>query len=295
MAEKVEKIEKVLANALLVEDGHNPRFDFEGEQDLINSIRENGVIQPLRVYKDEKQFIIIDGERRFRAIRAGQDGGVLSKTLSVPVIVMPKPTKTNALITSLLSNDGKPLLPLEEAYAYKRLKDEKMSEDQIAKKIGRSTNHVINRLRLVEATPETKKALKEGKIGTTVATEILRKAKSAKEEKELVKEATSGPKGKEAVKKDLNIGQPKAKELKKEVKQLKREKAEMVSGGEGKIPDPKRMVDLFETLADSTDDVDGLVSKICSQLKNKPILIQARFTVLCRKWFKMKYNKEVDL
>jgi len=294
MAKEVEKIEKVLASLLLTEDGYNPRFDFEGEQDLTNSIRENGVFQPLRVYKEDKNYIIIDGERRFRAIRAGQDNGVLSKVLQVPVIVMPKPKKAEALITTLLSNDGKPLLPLEEAYAYKRLKDEKMTEDQIAKKLGRSTNHVINRLKLVDATPETKKALKEGKIGTTVATEILRKAKSVKEEKELVKEATSGPKGKEAVKKELNIGQPKTKELKKEVKELKKEKAEILSGGEGKIPDPKRMIDLFETLADATDDVDGLTTKMCSQLKSKPILIQARFTSLCRRWFKMKYNKEVE-
>lgn len=288
----IEKIEKVSSDALLIQEGYNPRYDYEGEKELIDSIAENGILQPLRVYKDGKSFIIIDGERRHRAIKAGQENGVLPKAINVPVIVMPKPTLTEALLITLLSNDGKPLLPVEEAQAYKRLRDEELSEDQIAKKIGKSTNHVVNRLKLVNATPELKKALSEGKVGTTIATEILRKARTKGEEKELLKEVTSSTKGKEKVKKELGIGQPNHTELKKEIKDLKKDKDELLTG---KIPDPKRMLDIFEALVNGTNDYDGLALKICSQVKNKPILIQARFSDLCRRWFKVKYNKEVDL
>ena len=123
-----------------------PRTSFSADHlaELVASIRENGIIQPLIVRRVNGLFELIAGERRWRA--AGQAG-----RKEVPVIVR-EATDLEVLEFALVENlQREDLNPIEEAQAYKRLAEEfKLRQDEIAKKVGKSRAAVANIMRLLE-------------------------------------------------------------------------------------------------------------------------------------------------
>ena len=156
--------------------GWNARLDFEGEDELVASIKERGVLMPLLVRKtDDGRLELVDGERRLRAtLRARAEG---AEIVSVPVIVAKRGTNEAELfIDSILSNNGKPFTPTEEAAAFKRLEAWGYTVKGIANKTGKSENHVRNRLELAEASPEVKAAVDAGEITIGQAQEIVKKS-----------------------------------------------------------------------------------------------------------------------
>lgn len=168
---------------IVVQTGWNPRTDFSGEEELMNSIIENGVKRPLILKRDkDNNLVLIDGERRLRAVlRAIEEG---HEILTIPAFLeKPTTSESESLFDAIIANDSKPFQPLEEAEAFKRLVSWGHKPEDIAKKIGKSITHVINRITLNNASPELKEAIKKNEIKTTLATNIV-KASAGKEEEQ---------------------------------------------------------------------------------------------------------------
>jgi ParB family chromosome partitioning protein len=123
-----------------------PRKDFNDEKlkELENSIRENGVIQPIVVQKQGEGYGIICGERRWRASRKAG----LKK---IPAVIR-EASNTESLQMALIENiHRQDLNPIEEAEAYKRLSHEfGLTQEVIAKQVGKNRATVANYLRLLK-------------------------------------------------------------------------------------------------------------------------------------------------
>ena len=159
-----------------VVNGWNARFNFDGEDELVASIRERGVLKPLLVRKTEdKRLELVDGERRLRAaLRARAEGAEIA---SVPVMVARRGTNDAELfVDSIVSNQGKPFTPTEEAAAFKRLKAWGLEVKTIALKTGKSASHIRNRLELAEASPDVQAAVDAGEITIGQAQEIVKQS-----------------------------------------------------------------------------------------------------------------------
>ena len=135
-----------------------PRRQFEEEAiaDLVESVREKGILQPILVRPIDGGFEIIAGERRWRAAQRAQ-------LHEVPVIIREFSDK-EALEVALVENlQRQDLSPLEEADGYRRLVDEfSHTQEELAKAVGKSRSHVANMMRLL-ALPDPIKAMVEAK------------------------------------------------------------------------------------------------------------------------------------
>jgi ParB family chromosome partitioning protein len=138
-------------------------------QELANSIREHGIIQPLIVSRehDGSHYILIAGERRLEAAR-------LAKLESIPVILR-QVSDQDRLELALIENVQRAdLLPLETAEAYRQLNEEfNLSHEEISQKVGKSRVSVSNTLRLLKLPEKVKSALMDGEISEGHARAIL--------------------------------------------------------------------------------------------------------------------------
>ena len=147
----------------LIPNKYQPRkhFDDTNLQDLTNSIKERGMIQPIIVRKsnnENSKFEIIAGERRWLAAqRAGMH--------NVPVIVT-EADNLKSLEFAIVENvQRQDLNPLEEAQGYKRLIDEfSYDQEKVSKFIGKSRSHVTNCLRILSLPDEVLKLIENKKI-----------------------------------------------------------------------------------------------------------------------------------
>ena len=187
---------------MIDDDGdHNARIDLGDIAELANQIKvvlekdpaSGGLLNDLRVKrKDDGRFQIIDGRRRFNAIKSLMKAGV-EFPVGVPAKIV---DKKQDVITSIqqmyLANEGKDFLPLEEAATFKTLKDQGLNLKEIAKVVGRRETHVAEMLALVDATPELKEAVASGKIGKTTAKQIAAATKGdAEAQKALTAQAAA--------------------------------------------------------------------------------------------------------
>lgn len=155
----------------IVPNPRQPRahFDPQALDELAESIREHGIIQPLLVSRDEtgSGYILIAGERRWQAAqRAG--------LREVPVIVR-QTTDQERLELALIENIQRAdLNPLEEANAYRQLTEEfHLSHEEIAARVGKSRVAITNTLRLLKLSPAAQQALAEGSISEGHARALL--------------------------------------------------------------------------------------------------------------------------
>jgi ParB family chromosome partitioning protein len=153
---------KRLPVAFLVANRANPRRDFDTDQldELANSIKEKGVMQPLlvRPTTDPNQFEIIAGERRWRAAqRAGLN--------DVPVLVRDVDDR-EALELAIIENVQRvDLNPLEEAQGYGQLIEQfNYTQQDLAQVIGKSRSHVANTLRLLKLPGDIRDMLARGEL-----------------------------------------------------------------------------------------------------------------------------------
>ena len=147
----------------IVRNKYQPRkkFDKESLEELTNSIKERGIIQPIVVRRSEDQdgkYEIIAGERRWQA---AQNAGLHE----VPVIII-KADNLKSLEFAIVENvQRKDLNPIEEAEGYKRLIDDfNYDQDKVSKFIGKSRAHISNCLRLLSLPKEVIELIIEEKI-----------------------------------------------------------------------------------------------------------------------------------
>ena len=155
--------------ASITPNPHQPRAPIR-DQDLVElaaSIQEHGVIQPLVVSRVPDGYQLIAGERRWRAAR-------LAGLSTVPVIVKdvaPSEMLELALVENLQRSD---LNALEEAMAYRQLTEEfGLTQEQVARRVGKSRVAVANTLRLLKAARRVQEALLEGEISEGHARALL--------------------------------------------------------------------------------------------------------------------------
>lgn len=168
MAEVGERVQQA-ALADIVPTPLQPRSEFRGErlQELIDSIRVHGIIQPLIVRKSGEKFELIAGERRWRAAREVglQEAPVIVRTASDQEVL------ELALIENLQRED---LNPIEEAHAFSRLaKQFGLKQEEIAQKVGKSRAAIANSMRLLELAAEVQSWLTQGRISVGHAKVLL--------------------------------------------------------------------------------------------------------------------------
>jgi ParB family chromosome partitioning protein len=165
---------------------YQPRKTFRAEdlQELVASVKEKGVLQPIVVRRKGDTWEIIAGERRFRA---AQKLGLLTIP-AVEVTASDVESLEIALIENLQRAD---LSPLEEADGYQRLIDEfQMIQEQIAQKVGKDRATVANALRLTRLSPEVKVLLASGRLSASHA-RVVAGLNSPVEQKKLAEKIIS--------------------------------------------------------------------------------------------------------
>lgn len=177
--ERVEMLplKKIVASPL------QPRTEFPESHlhELVESIREKGIIQPLIVRKVNGNFELIAGERRWRAASQLQ-------LAEAPVIVR-EASDLEVLELALIENlQREGLNPIEEASAYQRLHAEfSLTQEQIARQVGKSRAAVANAMRLLALPPGVQALLKKGRLSVGHA-KVLLSLKSAEEQQALADE-----------------------------------------------------------------------------------------------------------
>ncbi|MCS0655190.1 ParB/RepB/Spo0J family partition protein [Cytobacillus firmus] len=139
---------------------YQPRKVFEKEaiEELKQSILEHGILQPIIVRKTIKGFEIVVGERRYRAAKEAN----LEK---VPVVVR-ELTEQQMMELAVLENlQREDLTPIEEAAAYQLLMEKlKVTQEELAKRLGKSRPHIANHVRLLSLPPKIQGLISDGKI-----------------------------------------------------------------------------------------------------------------------------------
>ena len=152
---------------------HNPNqprqwFDQEALDELADSIKEQGVLQPILVEKqDDQRYIIIAGERRFRAARqAGLE--------TIPAIVKTYSENRRLEIALIENLQRENLNPVEEAKAFRYLIDSAgISQEELSKRLGKKRSTIANSLRLLNLPEEMQEALKSHAISSGHARAVL--------------------------------------------------------------------------------------------------------------------------
>ncbi len=143
------------------------KFDEEALQELSESIRQFGILQPLIVQERKDYYEIIAGERRWRAAK-------LAGLKEVPVIIR-KMSEQEIVEISLIENiQRENLNPMEEAAAYKRLLTEfQLKQEEVAERVGKSRTAVTNSMRLLKLDERVQQMVVEGMLSTGHARAIL--------------------------------------------------------------------------------------------------------------------------
>jgi len=184
------------------ENPRQPRKDFVPEDlaDLVISIKEHGILQPIVVTKLGQGFELIAGERRLRASRE-------LELETIPAIVR-EASEQEKLELALIENVQRAQLnAIEEAFAYKALIEEfGLSQEKVAERVGKSRSTIANDLRLLELPDEMCIALRSGKISKGHARMLLSEADFRRREKLFQEMLAGGMSVREAESRVLGIG-----------------------------------------------------------------------------------------
>ena len=166
--ETKEKSSEILLSQIKANQ-YQPRTSFDQKklEELAESIKKHGVIQPVLVRKDGKGFELVAGERRFRAAK-------LAKLKKIPVVVS-NISDVQSLEIAILENiQREDLNPLEVAKGYQRLKDEfGYTQEAVAKSVGKPRSSVANSLRLLTLSPKIQDEIDKGVISEGHAKVLL--------------------------------------------------------------------------------------------------------------------------
>jgi ParB family transcriptional regulator, chromosome partitioning protein len=139
---------------------YQPRKIFEPQaiEELKDSIIEHGILQPIIVRKTIKGYEIVVGERRYRAAKA-------AKLESAPVVVRELNEQQMMELAVLENLQREDLTPIEEGAAYQMLMDKlKLTQEELAKRLGKSRPHIANHIRLLSLPAPIQELISEGKL-----------------------------------------------------------------------------------------------------------------------------------
>lgn len=195
----------------VISSPYQPRtiFDDEKIDELCQTIKTHGVIQPIVVRMRESQYEIIAGERRWRAVKKlGME--------TIPAIVREFNNSQAASIALIENLQREDLTSIEEAYAYQKLIDlHQLTQESLAQRIGKSQSTIANKIRLLQLPEEVKTALMERHITERHARSLL-SLDSVEMQLKVLEEIIS---------KGLNVKQTEARiAFYKEVSQIKKSK-----------------------------------------------------------------------
>ena len=144
------------------------KFDEEKLSELSDSIRKYGVIQPIVVRPVNGKYEIIAGERRYKA-------SVMAGRATIPAVIVNLSDRDSEEIALLENIQRQQLSPIEEAVSYKRILDMGyITQDELAKKLGKAQSTIANKVRLLNLDDEVQEALLENKISERHARSLLR-------------------------------------------------------------------------------------------------------------------------
>jgi ParB family chromosome partitioning protein len=236
-----------------------PRSVFEPEalKELADSIREQGVIQPIMVRQVGSDFEIIAGERRWRAAqKAGLD--------EIPVIVREVDDEAVVAIALIENIQREDLNPLEEATALKRLVDDfQLTHEEVAKAVGRSRSMVTNLLRLLELSSEVRKLVDSKKLGMGHARALLSlsKGQQLQAAREIVKKELSVRQAEALVRRLLNPPPPPGRRIDPDVKRLEDDLAEALCA-KVKIQQGNKGKGKLVIAYNSNDELEGIIGHL---------------------------------
>ena len=159
-----------LSPSALRPNPNQPRtlFSQEGLAELADSIREHGILQPLSVRKVSGSYELVSGERRLRAAK-------LAGLTEVPCILVDVDTEASSLLALVENLQRRDLDFLEEALALDKLiRTYHLSQEEAARRIGKSQSAVANKLRLLRLSPECLALLRENGLTERHARSLLR-------------------------------------------------------------------------------------------------------------------------
>ena len=148
---------------------HQPRsvMDPVRLSELAASIKESGIVQPILVRPHGGRYQIVAGERRWRAAQA-------AGLATVPVVVREIPDNRLLEVALVENIQRQELSPLEEAAAFQRMQEDlRLTQEEVAQKVGRERSTVANTLRLLRLPPAVKGLLAEGRLDAGHARAIL--------------------------------------------------------------------------------------------------------------------------
>lgn len=225
------------------------KIDEESLKELVASIKEKGVLQPVLVRKNGENFELVYGHRRFEAAkRAGlNDIPAIIKELSDREVI------EIAIIENIQRED---LNPIDEALAYKKLiKEFGLSQEEIAERVGKNRSTITNKLRLLNLPEKVQDALRNKLITEGHARPLL----SMKDEKKILKELDNIIKKKETVR---NV-EKKTREIPPEIIEYEENLFEYL-GTKVSISFSKKKGKI-EIYFYSADDLDRIVKKIMEE------------------------------
>lgn len=153
----------------IIPNRFQPRLNFDdrGLEELANSIKQHGIIQPLVLRRVSDKYEIIAGERRYKA-------ATIAGLAKVPAIIAQVDDKQSAEVAIVENVQRRNLTPIEEARSYKNLLDKGyMTQAELAKKMGLSQSAIANKLRLLNLDEEVQEALLNNKISERHARSLL--------------------------------------------------------------------------------------------------------------------------
>ena len=195
--QETEQIQKIAVSEIRP-NPYQPRkeFDEEGLAELAESIRQNGVFQPIIVRKSKiKGYELVAGERRLRASK-------LAEKETIPAIVRDYSEETMIQIAVVENLQRENLKPLDEAMAYRTLMDSlKLKQEEVASRVGKSRSYVANFLRLLTLPAAVQELVQNGSLSAGHARTLL----GLKDQTKIGAVAKILPIAKKAVKEGLTV------------------------------------------------------------------------------------------
>lgn len=207
---------------ILIKEGWNVRDmtlpeNIDHVEELAKSIAEVGQKEPIKVYLEGDKVYVSNGHSRRLAVDIARKKYKADIKSMLCMVEAKNENEADRTFTMIVSNQGKPLTPLEMGAVFKRLVEFGWTEKEIASKAGFSGQRVRDLLQLQGASPEIQKMIKTGKVTATLAQQTIRQNKgddkaAAKQLKEAVTTATAAGKTK-ATAKHVKKAAPKPKEM----------------------------------------------------------------------------------